>query len=89
MGGMIMCEYEVDVKLCTTPIEENNERIAASIAKKFDLEYKQGDALLTKRIEQLKELELAREELSIYMPVCKIRSSDVPRKLHFFVYDPS
>ena len=82
-------EYEVHKEFCDSYIEETNERIAAFIAQKYDLEYKQGDALLTKDTNQLKDIELAHDELSKYMPVCKIRTSDIPRMLYFFVYDPT
>ena len=80
-------EYEVDKTLCSTTLEERNERIAAFIAQKYDLVYRQGDAITTKTSEQLREIELAHEEIGKYMPVHKIRWAGPDEKVYYFVFN--
>ena len=79
--------YQVDLKECDSELEIRNERIAAHVAQKYNLVYRQGDGISTKTSELTDELKSAHEEMSIYMPVGKIRWFGEPICVYFFTFD--
>ena len=80
-------DYRVDVTLCETSLEAYNERMAAYVAQKYNLVYRQGDGITTKNIEQVKDLETSHDELSKYMRVSKIDYQQEPVSMYYFVFD--
>ena len=79
--------YQVNLKECDTELEIRNERIAAHVAQKYNLVYRQGDGITTKFPELTLELRLARKEISKWMSVGKIRWFDDPANVYYFTFN--
>ena len=84
---MFNSAYQVDLKECSSDLEIRNERIAAYIAQKYNLIYRQGDGISVKTSESIDELKSAREEIAIYMPVGEIHLFGETISVYFFTFD--
>lgn len=81
--------YQVKLEDCESPFELRNERIAAHIAQKYNLIYRQGDGISTKTTELTDDLRAAHHEASLYMHVGTIHRLGSPFYMYYFTFDSS
>jgi len=79
--------YQVKYDECDNQLEMRNEHIAALVAQKYDLIYRQADGISTKSSELTNELIMAHDEIGKYMPVGEIGKIGEPFNVYYFIFD--